>query len=379
MSEEHYRNNEQLSLLGYRKNLHKKYLLFGRIGALLGLFILPLFYYKDTVLTQYPSDTFYYRLLPWIVSLVFFSLSFTTLKENNKVIFILNICVIFSYYIMLLLIFYSNFNKGNSSHDSQLINSLIIIVFMIYVFSPGIKRVLIVLMIVPYLLLVSLILLNSNVESIVLGKFFNPTLIISALSVLGIITENHELEAFINREKLLMSQDRLRKEIKNRLKYEVSLEKDVYMDNMTGALNRNAAEKNLIDSINTYKKTGKKFTLVYMDIDGLKYVNDNKGHSFGDELIINFSSTILSSIREDDELYRIGGDEFILILYNLNMQEFKKFLYRLKKRCVELDISFSEGHVTQHVLKNRTPEEIITLADNMMYKDKQSRKNKYFY
>lgn len=244
MSKKDYRNTDKLSLLGYIISLHNKYLLYGRLGSLLGLVILPMFYYIDMVLTAYPINTLYYRLLPWIVSLIILIISFIILKENQKLVFILYICVIFSSYLTLLLIIYCNFNRGHVNYDSQLINSLIIVVFMIYLFSPDLKRILNI--------LISLVLININIVSLVLGYLFNPSLIIKALSILGIITENNELKAYINREKLLMSQVSLRKKIENRLKNEISLEKDLYMDNMTGVLNRNAEEKNLIYSLNTY-------------------------------------------------------------------------------------------------------------------------------
>ena len=76
-----------------------------------------------------------------------------------------------------------------------------------------------------------------------------------------------------------------------------------------------------------------KFYLSYIDLNDLKKINDEKGHEFGDEYIRTFADTVLSQIRAGDSLFSVGGDEFILLLKDMNPQFFGEFNKRLKNNC----------------------------------------------
>lgn len=86
-------------------------------------------------------------------------------------------------------------------------------------------------------------------------------------------------------------------------------------DSMTGAENRHSLSVKLIDAIKNYKYTGEISTLVILDIDDLKTINDKGGHEEGDNAIMFLANTLKNSVREKDTLFRLGGDEF-LILFN---------------------------------------------------------------
>lgn len=81
----------------------------------------------------------------------------------------------------------------------------------------------------------------------------------------------------------------------------------IYKDSLSGLNNRNAYN----ETISKYKKSNKEVVICYVDLNGLKYTNDTKGHEAGDALIKDFSSKLLKEFNED--VYRIGGDEFVVI------------------------------------------------------------------
>ena len=155
-----------------------------------------------------------------------------------------------------------------------------------------------------------------------------------------------------------------------------SLKKQSYLDSLTGSQNRRALEfqfKNLNFSNNSGS------TLVVCDLDDLKTVNDNLGHSYGDQLLITFVEYIKKSLREGDSIYRIGGDEFVIWMQNCSFvlanNRFKSLLVNvppIENSSNELKLSFSYGCAP---LEAEVPlEEIIAEADGLMYQKKQQHK-----
>ncbi|MCI6465629.1 MAG: diguanylate cyclase [Faecalicatena sp.] len=124
-------------------------------------------------------------------------------------------------------------------------------------------------------------------------------------------------------------------------------------------------------------------TLCYLDLDGLKFVNDRYGHTEGDNYIRSFVSLIQKAFRNTDVFARIGGDEFCIILPNSHRESVKKKLDGLLHEFIsendkDYPRSFSYGLVE---IKDwslvQTIEEIIKLADAEMYKCKRINKRKY--
>jgi diguanylate cyclase (GGDEF)-like protein len=85
-------------------------------------------------------------------------------------------------------------------------------------------------------------------------------------------------------------------------------------DYLTGCSNRRAFEKDLLVEIDNCKRHNQHFCLVIMDLDNFKKINDSVGHSAGDTLLKEISSLIKKELRKNDTLYRMGGDEFTLLL-----------------------------------------------------------------
>ena len=149
------------------------------------------------------------------------------------------------------------------------------------------------------------------------------------------------------------------------------IEDKVSKDPLTSCYNR----KYILDVLKLRKINNiPNFALLFIDIDGLKNVNDTLGHDFGDEYIINVSIVLNESIREDDLIARIGGDEFLIILNDLEKNNINNILFRISKKLDILDkstdkykVSASIGHifVDEHLLKTSV-ENIIKMADDKM-------------
>ena len=85
-------------------------------------------------------------------------------------------------------------------------------------------------------------------------------------------------------------------------------------DPLTGIGNRRAMEQDLLLAIEAHRRQMGRFGLALMDLDHFKRINDNHGHEAGDETLVAFAMLVQGSIRKLDRFYRIGGEEFVLLL-----------------------------------------------------------------
>nr|WP_275440673.1 GGDEF domain-containing protein [Vibrio sp. Of7-15] len=95
---------------------------------------------------------------------------------------------------------------------------------------------------------------------------------------------------------------------KNRINQQRSL-----TDPLTGIGNRLSFDQDLQSLVEQYRLGDNAFSLFYIDLDNFKSVNDNLSHDDGDRLLINITTELTQILRSVDHLYRIGGDEFILL------------------------------------------------------------------
>lgn len=145
------------------------------------------------------------------------------------------------------------------------------------------------------------------------------------------------------------------------------LKKKANIDELTSAYNRKFA----FEKIQHYIDNNLLFSLIYIDLDKLKTINDTYGHLAGDNYIINFSSIVIENLGIDDIFARIGGDEFIVIMPKSNENTTKEFIEKISK-IMDNKISFSYGIVEVPSKSKMTVEEIINIADIRMYTNKQN-------
>lgn len=150
----------------------------------------------------------------------------------------------------------------------------------------------------------------------------------------------------------------------DRKKQQAYLEKLSYRDMLTGLYNRNR----YIERLEAYKQVqDQQIGAIYIDLNGLKKVNDEQGHRAGDELIVRAAGTIAGIFAED--AYRVGGDEFVVILLDVSREEFARKTEQLRRQMQENSVDASIGGVWQASTENL--ENLLRLADENMYREKK--------
>lgn len=158
-------------------------------------------------------------------------------------------------------------------------------------------------------------------------------------------------------------------------------------DALTGLPNRILVKAKAEQVISHAKKAGSKVAFFFIDLDGFKTINDTFGHSAGDATLKTISSRLKQCVRESDILSRQGGDEFLLILsdiqeYKLIVSTAEKFLAAMEKsfevHAHTLSLSGSIG-ISLYPDHGDTFEFLLKSADAAMYKAKESGKNSYHF
>ena len=168
----------------------------------------------------------------------------------------------------------------------------------------------------------------------------------------------------------------LRNEIMQRKKVEQELLFTSLHDSLTGLLNRTSFELDLVKYFN-YSNLG----LLVIDIDGLKLVNDTLGHLKGDELIKQAADLLSDTLSKDCSIYRIGGDEFAVIMQYVNPCDVEVICHSIKSAAEihnystsKLALYFSVGF-SYRTDARKSIYELFSEADSMMYSDKLTASN----
>jgi len=160
-----------------------------------------------------------------------------------------------------------------------------------------------------------------------------------------------------------------------------------YHDSLTGLPNRRKLIEKFEFLASLAKRENKKIALLYLDMDNFKMINDTLGHNAGDELLKNIAKRLKESIRNTDFIARIGGDEFVILLYGINSkQETKKVVKKLinvlskpvniKNNNIIATFSIG-GAVYPDDAENF--ENLLKYADIAMYEIKEKGKNNYAF
>ncbi len=176
-------------------------------------------------------------------------------------------------------------------------------------------------------------------------------------------------------------------DITEKKEYEQQLEHSAYHDTLTNLPNRMLLTDRLYQAIGQCERRGNSLAIAYLDLDGFKSVNDTYGHDAGDEVLIRISARMNKCLRNGDTLARIGGDEFVAILIDIDsIKDCELVLDRLLKasttplivRGWTLQLSTSIG-VTFYPQDQSDPNRLIRHADHAMYVAKQNGKNRYHF
>lgn len=176
-------------------------------------------------------------------------------------------------------------------------------------------------------------------------------------------------------------------DITRRKAQEASIWRQANYDTLTGLANRGLFRDRLEQALAQARRDGETFALLFIDLDGFKEINDRHGHAAGDWLLQQTARRLQENIRESDVAARPAGDEFLLILRNLESEEMAgivaaKLIEAIAAPCrfgdAELSVSASVG-ISLYPADAEGADDLIKYADRAMYRAKGAGKQTWRY
>ncbi|MDR2869638.1 MAG: diguanylate cyclase [Deferribacteraceae bacterium] len=166
------------------------------------------------------------------------------------------------------------------------------------------------------------------------------------------------------------------------LKSSNSILQDVLKDKLTNAYNKKYTDKILHSGIQDARKSKKDYSVLMLDLDHFKNVNDTYGHLFGDVVLASVAKIIADSIRKEDQFIRYGGEEFVVAVPNADTKQAAALAERIRTNieqheiydrangiCVRITISIGVTGLNEEA----DPFKLLKLADDALYKAKETR------
>ncbi|MZG31250.1 MAG: GGDEF domain-containing protein [Nitrospinae bacterium] len=188
------------------------------------------------------------------------------------------------------------------------------------------------------------------------------------------------------RENSRTLQDELEEQRKNSVILAKKLEQSeaqALLDPLTNVLNRSAFNMKVGQMIHEFKRYKEEWALLILDIDHFKKFNDDYGHQLGDKVLKSVAGTVRDSIRVSDQIFRYGGEEFVVILSRVNnkttpqlaekiCREVERDYFVHNEQKLKVTISIGGAVVTD----NDTEQSLFERADKAMYKAKHTGRNR---
>ena len=167
--------------------------------------------------------------------------------------------------------------------------------------------------------------------------------------------------------------------------HQLQMLQGTYRDALTGLYNRRAFNEKmlqLLEPADNHQRRALNYSptvYVMLDIDHFKSINDSMGHLYGDEVLLLLAQQMTDSFRENDLLFRYGGEEFAMVLMDITAQQAQHSLQRFREKIADYDFPNVE-QVTVSIGftdfdKNLSMEELINQADNALYYCKTTTRN----
>jgi diguanylate cyclase (GGDEF)-like protein/PAS domain S-box-containing protein len=161
------------------------------------------------------------------------------------------------------------------------------------------------------------------------------------------------------------------------------LERMARADALTGIANRRYLEESLEGRLDEARRYGRRFGVLYADLDDFKKINDQYGHEVGDRFLVTAARTLVANLRAFDVAARIGGEEFVAVIVNVDLQRLKLVAERFRSllRSSWLEVNAGRVRVTASVgvtmaHAEDTWQELLNRADALMYRSKAAGKDR---
>lgn len=208
----------------------------------------------------------------------------------------------------------------------------------------------------------------------------NETWIYSLIIIILLLIIFTMLFYFIITKRWLITKDQLKREI---LKKTNKLKKQTYTDFLTKAKNKKAYTERIEEQLSLFKRYNTPFSMVLFDIDNFKHTNDTYGHIIGDTVLQNLVTIVKSTIRTNDYLFRVGGEEFVIIFANTKIEACQTVSEHLRKNIEKNlgNLSDLENEIITisiglcEVQANDNDNSMFARVDKLMYQSKRNGKN----
>lgn len=202
-----------------------------------------------------------------------------------------------------------------------------------------------------------------------------------AHTILGITRNASERKAA--EAALLETNRQLHARIEEIGRLQVALQELAVRDSLTGLYNRRYMDETLEREVSRARREGNPLSLVMLDIDYFKKVNDTYGHQVGDEALRMLATTLLADIRAEDVACRYGGEEFLVLLPNMPLETAMLRAQRWREAVEGLSVVMGNFNITFTVSLGvaaypehaKTPDDLTRCADQALYRAKNSGRN----
>jgi len=178
-----------------------------------------------------------------------------------------------------------------------------------------------------------------------------------------------ELE--IKNHKLLQKQEEIQD-------LNVRLERQAMRDELTGLLNRRAIDNLLEFEKNKSYRSSITFSILIIDVNHFKKINDKYGHLAGDNVLVDFSRRLESTLRRQDMISRWGGDEFLVLLPETDEKQVEVVTEKIKSKLKKWSVKYEEEEINYSIsvgiaeyLKDEDINDLIKRADQSLYREKE--------
>ena len=164
------------------------------------------------------------------------------------------------------------------------------------------------------------------------------------------------------------------------------IKEQTFVDDLTGLYNSRYLRFALTNAIHRFEQKGQPFSILFIDVDHFKSVNDKHGHLIGSQFLVAIGKTVKNAVRAIDPVFRYGGDEFVVILSGTDLEGAQAIAERMRKnidrRVFVIDgeklhatISIGVATYPEHTQNKET---LLRLADEAMYSAKKQSRNAVF-
>lgn len=223
-------------------------------------------------------------------------------------------------------------------------------------------------------------------ESAPLGGYICIPLIVRN-KIIGLINQSAPEKSVISKsqQQLCIAFSDVTKLSLANIKLREDLQEQSIRDPLTELFNRRYLDETLPRELQRIKRGNEVFSVAMLDIDSFKHFNDDYGHEVGDEILKSIAQALLQNFRGSDIVCRYGGDEFVIILFEKNLNSIIQKLQNLQAEVQKTEIVFQNYllsnitlsiGVAQAPKNGSTASDIIHAADNALYAAKNKGKNK---